>query len=161
VTRETIAALERGQRGVYSVTLRKLAQGYGVSLSELLADHARLAAPKAEAPAPGQQDPEDFAGYIVYWSSYLDSHLSFDEIYEDAASAYNNMHHRIEDTDATVFKRARLAMLDDGKVLKVAIQIPRLSSKEATDAAWELLGLPVGEEDQVEDISTAWNRART
>src|SRR5215212_3779947 len=53
VTRETIAALERGQRGVYSVTLRKLAEGYGVTLSELLADHTRLVAPKAEGPDPG------------------------------------------------------------------------------------------------------------
>ena len=54
VTRETIAALERGQRGVYSVTLRKLAEGYNVSLAELLADHSPLAVLKAEVPDQGR-----------------------------------------------------------------------------------------------------------
>jgi transcriptional regulator with XRE-family HTH domain len=36
VGRDTISALERGQRGAQVVTLNKLAKGYGVSVSKLL-----------------------------------------------------------------------------------------------------------------------------
>jgi len=50
VTRETITALERGQRGAYTKTLRKLADAYDVSLADLMAGEVSLAVGKAEAP---------------------------------------------------------------------------------------------------------------
>src|SRR5215208_2314396 len=59
VTRETIGALEHGQRGAYTSTLEKIAKGYGVTLSALLKDEDEellqepaLAGGKAEAPPP-------------------------------------------------------------------------------------------------------------
>src|SRR5215218_3320161 len=36
VTRETLGALEHGQRGAYTSTLEKIAKGYGVTIGELL-----------------------------------------------------------------------------------------------------------------------------
>lgn len=38
VTRETLAALEHGQRGAYTSTLEKIARGYNTSVSALLAE---------------------------------------------------------------------------------------------------------------------------
>jgi transcriptional regulator with XRE-family HTH domain len=58
VTRETLGALEHGQRGAYTSTLEKIARGYGVTVSALLSEveepEAELAlagsSPKAKAP---------------------------------------------------------------------------------------------------------------
>jgi transcriptional regulator with XRE-family HTH domain len=48
VTRETLGALEHGQRGAYTSTLQKIAEGYGTTVSALLEEEA--AVPLAEAP---------------------------------------------------------------------------------------------------------------
>ncbi len=43
VTRETLGALEHGQRGAYTNTLQKIAEGYGTTVEELV---------KEEPPVP-------------------------------------------------------------------------------------------------------------
>jgi transcriptional regulator with XRE-family HTH domain len=55
VTRETLGALEHGQRGAYTSTLEKIAKGYGTTVSALLeedpeANMALAGSSKAEAP---------------------------------------------------------------------------------------------------------------
>lgn len=62
VTRETLGALEHGQRGAYTSTLEKIAKGYGTTVSALLeedpeANMALAGSPKAEAPPAGPQTP--------------------------------------------------------------------------------------------------------
>jgi transcriptional regulator with XRE-family HTH domain len=42
VTRETLGALEHGQRGAYTNTLQKIAEGYGVTVGELLEEPVPL-----------------------------------------------------------------------------------------------------------------------
>src|SRR5687767_13899062 len=53
VTRETLGALEHGQRGAYTSTLEKIAAGYGTTVSALLEEDepalASAAAAKDEA----------------------------------------------------------------------------------------------------------------
>ena len=59
---ETISDAERGRRRPYLPTLRKLAEGYGVPIKELLAEEASgepLAAGKANAPQDGAREPLD------------------------------------------------------------------------------------------------------
>jgi len=54
VTQETLSALERGQRGAYTATLRKIADAYGIDLGDLLGGELTLVpAGKAEAPQAG------------------------------------------------------------------------------------------------------------
>jgi len=54
VTRETLGALEHGQRGAYTSTLQKIAEGYGVTVGELLEEPV----PLTEAPpAPLGAEP--------------------------------------------------------------------------------------------------------
>jgi transcriptional regulator with XRE-family HTH domain len=48
VTRETLGALEHGQRGAYTSTLQKIAEGYGTTVSALLEEEAAVSL--AEAP---------------------------------------------------------------------------------------------------------------
>ena len=43
VTRETLGALEHGQRGAYTNTLQKIADGYGITVGELLEEPVPLA----------------------------------------------------------------------------------------------------------------------
>jgi transcriptional regulator with XRE-family HTH domain len=72
VTRETLGALEHGQRGAYTSTLEKIAKGYGVTVGDLMAEDepalAGASGPKAEVPASeasrsrvrlGQLHPEE------------------------------------------------------------------------------------------------------
>ena len=54
VTRETLGALEHGQRGAYTNTLQKIAEGYGTTVSELLGEEPVLTSPKVDAP---QEEP--------------------------------------------------------------------------------------------------------
>src|SRR5215218_4905142 len=53
VDKDTLSKIERGRRHPHDVTLAKIAEGYGVPVSELLEEPAR-AAPKAEAPDQGR-----------------------------------------------------------------------------------------------------------
>jgi len=57
VTRETLGALEHGQRGAYTSTLEKIAKGYGFTVGDLMAEDepalAGASGPKAEAPEAG------------------------------------------------------------------------------------------------------------
>jgi len=50
---ETISEVEKGARHPYPRTLRKLEQGYGIPLRELLELEELTAAGKAEPPRPG------------------------------------------------------------------------------------------------------------
>lgn len=59
VTSETLSDLERGKRRAYAPTLRKIADGYGVPVEELVEEP--VAAGKAEAPEAGPAG-EDHAG---------------------------------------------------------------------------------------------------
>jgi transcriptional regulator with XRE-family HTH domain len=53
VTRETLGALEHGQRGAYTNTLQKIAKGYGVTVGELLEAEDLKAVPLADASETG------------------------------------------------------------------------------------------------------------
>jgi transcriptional regulator with XRE-family HTH domain len=56
VTRETLGALEHGQRGAYTSTLEKIAAGYGTTVSALLEEYPEAAlagSTTAEAPEAG------------------------------------------------------------------------------------------------------------
>jgi transcriptional regulator with XRE-family HTH domain len=54
VTRETLGALEHGHRGAYTNTLQKIAEGYGITVGELLEEPA---VPLAKALDTGQPQP--------------------------------------------------------------------------------------------------------
>src|SRR5918999_4292275 len=54
VTRETLGALEHGQRGAYTSTLQKIAEGYGTTVSALLEEEP---VPLAETPKAGRTTP--------------------------------------------------------------------------------------------------------
>jgi transcriptional regulator with XRE-family HTH domain len=62
VTRETLGALERGQRGAYTSTLEKIATGYGTTVSALLEEEA--------GPAKLLEDPR-----VVDWLERQDAAL--------------------------------------------------------------------------------------
>ena len=52
VTRETLGALEHGQRGAYTSTLEKIADGYGTTVGALLAEEEPEVSPTGKASAP-------------------------------------------------------------------------------------------------------------
>jgi len=71
VTRETLGALEHGQRGAYTNTLQKIAEGYGITVSELLEEPA-LALGRAEAPeGTGPEDLAELLGRLGSETYYL------------------------------------------------------------------------------------------
>jgi transcriptional regulator with XRE-family HTH domain len=75
VTRETIAALEHGERGAHTSTLEKIAEGYGVSLEDLLgggALPAREWALEKKAELHGMDDRE--------WNEYVQDLDTTDEV---------------------------------------------------------------------------------
>jgi transcriptional regulator with XRE-family HTH domain len=53
VTRETLGALEHGQRGAYTNTLQKIAEGYGITVGELLEEPV----PLGKVPEVGRSEP--------------------------------------------------------------------------------------------------------
>jgi transcriptional regulator with XRE-family HTH domain len=53
VTRETLGALEHGQRGAYTNTLQKIAEGYGITVGELLEEPV----PLGKVPEAGRSEP--------------------------------------------------------------------------------------------------------
>jgi transcriptional regulator with XRE-family HTH domain len=53
VTRETLGALEHGQRGAYTNTLQKIAKGYGITVGELLEEPV----PLGKVPKVGRSEP--------------------------------------------------------------------------------------------------------
>jgi|SRR5215207_10050496 len=57
VTRETLGALEHGQRGAYTSTLEKIADGYGTTVSALLAAEEPEVSPAGKASAPPETGP--------------------------------------------------------------------------------------------------------
>jgi transcriptional regulator with XRE-family HTH domain len=65
VTRETLGALEHGQRGAYTSTLEKIARGYGVTVSALLSE---VEEPEAElalaGSSPGKVEAPREAGRL-------------------------------------------------------------------------------------------------
>jgi transcriptional regulator with XRE-family HTH domain len=84
VTRETLGALEHGQRGAYTSTLEKIARGYGVTVSALLSEveepEAELALAgsspgKVEAPREAgssqKSEEERRAGYLRAWRAFV------------------------------------------------------------------------------------------
>jgi transcriptional regulator with XRE-family HTH domain len=54
VTRETLGALERGERHPYTPTLAKIARGYGVPVEDLVEEEELATTGKAEAPEAGR-----------------------------------------------------------------------------------------------------------
>jgi transcriptional regulator with XRE-family HTH domain len=65
VTRETLGALEHGQRGAYTNTLQKIAEGYGTTVEDLVKEE--LAVPLTEAPetGPPQVSREELAAQDI------------------------------------------------------------------------------------------------
>jgi transcriptional regulator with XRE-family HTH domain len=82
VTRDTIAALEHGERGAHTSTLEKLAEGYGVSVDYLLGGGALTArewAAEAGAEFHGMDDEA--------W----DAHVRDLETHEEVSETYHKM----------------------------------------------------------------------
>ena len=113
VTRETLGALEHGQRGAYTSTLEKIARGYGVTVSALLSEveepEAELAlagsSPKAEAPREAgrleeeRRAQEDFQRDLLGrfeglwgWKKYLSRRLEWCEkvLQKSPEESFNN-----------------------------------------------------------------------
>src|SRR5215216_5452617 len=59
VTRETLGALEHGQRGAYTNTLQKIAEGYGITVGELLEEPV----PLGKVPEAGSSEPTEWREY--------------------------------------------------------------------------------------------------
>jgi transcriptional regulator with XRE-family HTH domain len=79
VTRETLGALEHGQRGAYTSTLEKIARGYGTTVSALLEEpEVALAgsSPKAEAPDTGPSALAPWAAYARRVAARTRSHAA-------------------------------------------------------------------------------------
>ena len=76
VTRETLGALEHGQRGAYTNTLQKIAEGYGITVGELLEEPAVASLGKAEAPYPGPSALAPWAAYARSVAARTRSHTA-------------------------------------------------------------------------------------
>jgi transcriptional regulator with XRE-family HTH domain len=79
VTRETLGALEHGQRGAYTSTLEKIARGYGTTVSALLEEpEVALVGsyPKAEAPDTGPSALAPWAAYARRVAARTRSHAA-------------------------------------------------------------------------------------
>ena len=113
VTRETLGALEHGQRGAYTSTLEKIARGYGVTVSALLSEveepEAELALAgsspgKVEAPREAgrleeeRRAQEDFQRHLGRfeglwgWKKYLSRRLEWCEkvLQKSPEESFNN-----------------------------------------------------------------------
>lgn len=113
VTRETLGALEHGQRGAYTSTLEKIARGYGVTVSALLSEveepEAELALAgsspgKVEAPREAgrleeeRRAQEDFQRHLGHfeglwgWKKYLSRRLEWCEkvLQKSPEESFNN-----------------------------------------------------------------------
>ena len=111
VTRETLAALEHGQRGAYTNTLRKIAEAYGVTLGDLLGE--RVALGKAEAPGTGPTPYE--VGEVVASIPYAEGGQA--EAFEEAVLAAREARPHVPD-------HAQLAIIDNGERVEVIIEVP-------------------------------------
>jgi transcriptional regulator with XRE-family HTH domain len=76
VTRETLGALEHGQRGAYTNTLQKIAEGYGITVGELLEEPAVASLGKAEAPDTGPSALAPWAAYARRLAARTRSHTA-------------------------------------------------------------------------------------
>jgi len=76
VTRETLGALEHGQRGAYTNTLQKIAEGYGITVGELLEEPAVASLGKAEAPDTGPSALAPWAAYARRVAARTRSHTA-------------------------------------------------------------------------------------
>jgi transcriptional regulator with XRE-family HTH domain len=76
VTRETLGALEHGQRGAYTNTLQKIAEGYSITVGELLEEPAVASLGKAEAPDTGPSALAPWATYARRLAARTRSHAA-------------------------------------------------------------------------------------
>jgi transcriptional regulator with XRE-family HTH domain len=76
VTRETLGALEHGQRGAYTNTLQKIAEGYSITVGELLEEPAVASLGKAEAPDTGPSALAPWAAYARRLAARTRSHTA-------------------------------------------------------------------------------------
>jgi transcriptional regulator with XRE-family HTH domain len=118
VTRETLGALEHGQRGAYTSTLEKIARGYGVTVSALLSEveepEAELAlagsSPKDEAP---DQEWQQFEDELIAMTPYGHGETSEDEAWAWA---------REQVEEARRFYEGPFTVRDDGESVKVFVR---------------------------------------
>jgi transcriptional regulator with XRE-family HTH domain len=76
VTRETLGALEHGQRGAHTNTLQKIAEGYGITVGELLEEPAVASLGKAEAPDTGPSALAPWAAHARRVAARTRSHTA-------------------------------------------------------------------------------------
>src|SRR5215212_3821236 len=76
IGRDTLAALERGERRPAVPTLRKIADAYGVPVEELLEDQEPALAGKAKAPDRGPAPlPPPFTTLYAPWLEFIDRYV--------------------------------------------------------------------------------------
>lgn len=78
VTRETLGALEHGQRGAYTNTLQKIAEGYGITVGELLEEPV----PLGKVPEVGRSEP------AMEWREYKEAKALDDSRYRELALGF-------------------------------------------------------------------------
>jgi transcriptional regulator with XRE-family HTH domain len=71
VTRETLGALEHGQRGAYTNTLQKIAEGYGITVGELLEEPVPLDEAPPPSGLPEKSEEERSVGYLRAWRGFV------------------------------------------------------------------------------------------
>jgi len=108
VTRETLGALEHGQRGAYTNTLQKIADGYGVTVGELLEEQA-LTVGKASAP-PETGPVPSLSEEVLYREDYTDD---FDAVWAEALDTARQA--RLD----YIARGMQVAISDDGESVEV------------------------------------------
>jgi len=114
VTRETLGALEHGQRGAYTNTLQKIADGYGVTVGELLEEQALTV---GKASAPPETGPATAREPIVSIPYDHDTQL-------EALRASLNALVVARDDAADVVPPGRLVLRDDGERIEIFLEAP-------------------------------------
>ncbi len=87
VTRETLGALEHGQRGAYTNTLQKIAEGYGTTVEDLVKEG--LAVPLAEASETGRPASPGLEDWLLERCGHALLTLSDQELEEAFEKAHD------------------------------------------------------------------------
>ncbi len=115
VTRETLGALEHGQRGAYTSTLQKIAEGYGTTVGALLEEPEFSHAGKAEAPETGRAGADEET--LVRF--YYDDPEQQDEAFGKALAYLNDFHAEYKDYLPVGYA---LVIRDDGGAVLVTLR---------------------------------------
>jgi transcriptional regulator with XRE-family HTH domain len=157
VSKDTLSELERGKRHPHPSTLYKIAQGYGVSVEELLELEEPVLAGKAEAlPGAGGSGDEEESAEDHRRRTYLVAHLlgvekCADDAEELAAEFAETL--SIGGDDTVVAERV-------GRLVQLGKEVRRraLTAEWLFDQLVHLSGLPEWERKQAEEIRRHYAR---